>query len=85
MHRVYPLYRSDVLSARVPGCCDVGTHPSVCSVSLVRLTLSSQECGDTRWADACCGSIDYLGSQNFPSWNQLDGWLRQVEGLRRVA
>jgi hypothetical protein len=22
---------------------------------------------------------------NVPSWNQLDGWLRQVEGLRRVA
>ena len=22
---------------------------------------------------------------NFASWNQLDGWLRQVEGLRRVA
>jgi hypothetical protein len=24
-------------------------------------------------------------SLNFPSWNQLDGWLRQVDGLRRVA
>jgi hypothetical protein len=45
------------------------------------------------------GSIDYLGSKSqwfginrlelvsldFASWNQLDGWLRQVEGLRRVA
>ena len=24
-------------------------------------------------------------SQTFASWNQLDGWLRQVEGLRRAA
>jgi hypothetical protein len=24
-------------------------------------------------------------SLNFASWNQLDGWLRQVEGLRRAA
>jgi hypothetical protein len=24
-------------------------------------------------------------SLNFMSWNQLDGWLRQVEGLKRVA
>ena len=24
-------------------------------------------------------------SQNFASWNQLDGWLRQVESLRRAA
>jgi hypothetical protein len=24
-------------------------------------------------------------SQNFASWNQLDRWLRQVEGLRRLA
>jgi hypothetical protein len=24
-------------------------------------------------------------SQNFASWNQLDGWLRQLEGLRRTA
>jgi hypothetical protein len=24
-------------------------------------------------------------SRIFASWNQLDGWLRQVEGLRRVA
>jgi hypothetical protein len=24
-------------------------------------------------------------SQTFASWNQLDGWLRQVDGLRRVA
>ena len=22
---------------------------------------------------------------NFASWNQLDGWLRRVGGLRRVA
>lgn len=26
-----------------------------------------------------------LVSLNFTSWNQLDRWLRQVEGLRRVA
>jgi hypothetical protein len=26
-----------------------------------------------------------LVSLNFTSWNQLDGWLRQVEGLKRVA
>jgi len=24
-------------------------------------------------------------SLNFASWNQLDAWLRQVEGLRAVA
>jgi hypothetical protein len=24
-------------------------------------------------------------SLNFTSWNQLDGWLRQVDGLRRAA
>jgi hypothetical protein len=24
-------------------------------------------------------------SLNFASWNQLDGWLRQVEWLRRAA
>jgi hypothetical protein len=24
-------------------------------------------------------------SRTFASWNQLDRWLRQVEGLRRVA
>jgi hypothetical protein len=24
-------------------------------------------------------------SLNFTSWNQLDGWLRQVEVLRRAA
>jgi hypothetical protein len=26
-----------------------------------------------------------LVSRIFASWNQLDGWLRQVEKLRRVA
>jgi hypothetical protein len=26
-----------------------------------------------------------LVSRIFVSWNQLDGWLRQVEELRRVA
>jgi len=26
-----------------------------------------------------------VASRIFASWNQLDGWLRQVEGLRRVA
>jgi len=26
-----------------------------------------------------------LPTQIFASWNQLDGWLRQVEGLSRVA
>ena len=24
-------------------------------------------------------------SRIFASWNQLDGWLRQVQGLKRVA
>jgi hypothetical protein len=24
-------------------------------------------------------------SPTFASWNQLDGWLRQIEGLRRAA
>jgi hypothetical protein len=24
-------------------------------------------------------------SQDFASWNHLDDWLRQIEGLRRVA
>ena len=28
---------------------------------------------------------DGVVSLNFASWNQLDGWLRQIEGLRRVA
>ena len=28
---------------------------------------------------------EMLVSRIFVSWNQLDGWLRQVEGLRRVA
>src|SRR4030095_7505627 len=27
----------------------------------------------------------YPVSRIFPSWNHLDRWLRQVEGLRRVA
>lgn len=40
--------------------------------------------------DATAGSLrdDWerrLVSQNFPSWNQLNGWLRQMEGLRRAA
>jgi hypothetical protein len=26
-----------------------------------------------------------LVSLNFTSWNQLDGWLRAVESLRRAA
>jgi hypothetical protein len=26
-----------------------------------------------------------LVSLNFASWNQLDRWLRQVDGLKRVA
>ena len=26
-----------------------------------------------------------VASPIFASWNQLDGWLRQVEALRRVA
>ena len=26
-----------------------------------------------------------LVSRIFASWNQLEGWLRQIEGLRRVA
>jgi Phage integrase family len=30
-------------------------------------------------------SKDLVVSQNFASWNQLDGWLRQLEGLRRTA
>jgi hypothetical protein len=29
--------------------------------------------------------LESVVSLNFASWNQLDGWLRQVEGLRRVA
>jgi hypothetical protein len=24
------------------------------------------------------------GTRNFSSWNQLDGWLPQIEGLRRM-
>ena len=28
---------------------------------------------------------DGLVSPMFASWNQLDQWLRQVEGFRRVA
>jgi hypothetical protein len=31
-------------------------------------------------------AIDWeMVSRIFASWNQLDRWLRQVEGLRRVA
>jgi hypothetical protein len=32
-------------------------------------------------SDQCCKVV----SRIFTSWNQLDGWLRQVEGLRRVT
>jgi hypothetical protein len=36
------------------------------------------------------GEIDRLsrapcGEPHFREWNQLDGWLRQIEGLRFVA
>jgi len=31
------------------------------------------------------GWREKLVSLNVASWNQLDGWLRQVEALRRVA
>ena len=30
-------------------------------------------------------SGEKMVSQTFASWNQLDGWLRQVEELRRAA
>ena len=30
-------------------------------------------------------SVEDEVSRIFASWNQLDGWLRQVDGLRRVA
>jgi hypothetical protein len=33
-------------------------------------------------------SMNKLGkvvSQNFASWNQMAGWLRQIEGLRAAA
>lgn len=29
--------------------------------------------------------IEDVVSRIFASWNQLDGWLRQVEALRQVA
>jgi hypothetical protein len=31
------------------------------------------------------GEDNVMASRIFASWNQLDGWLRQIEGLRRVA
>ena len=30
-------------------------------------------------------SVEDEVSRNFASWNQLDGWLRQVEALRAAA
>jgi hypothetical protein len=40
-------------------------------------------------ATATCKSLkareEMVVIRIFASWNQLDGWLRQVEGLRRVA
>jgi hypothetical protein len=30
------------------------------------------------------GPYGAMVSRIFVSWNQIDGWLRQVEGLRRV-
>lgn len=29
--------------------------------------------------------LDVQGSRIFASWNRLDGWLRQVEAVRRAA
>jgi hypothetical protein len=34
---------------------------------------------------ATLSAVESVVSLNFASWNQLDGWLPQVEGLRRVA
>jgi hypothetical protein len=31
------------------------------------------------------GADERVVSRIFPSWNQLDGWLRKVEALRRAA
>jgi hypothetical protein len=44
--------------------------------------------GRSRGADAFRGETNErieLVSRIFASWNQLDGWLRQVDGLRQVA
>jgi hypothetical protein len=50
------------------------------------------EFGSIPTRDRGCGRPqvhDLIGegvvSLNFASWNQLDGWLRAVEGLRRAA
>ena len=30
-------------------------------------------------------SVDEVGERIFANWNQLDGWLRRLEDLRRAA
>jgi hypothetical protein len=41
---------------------------------------------DSPVSPSCAAARDWkVVSQNFASWNQLDGWLRQLDGLRYVA
>jgi hypothetical protein len=42
---------------------------------------------DDSWHFAFCTlkRLQFVVSLSFASWNQLDGWLRQVDGLRRAA
>ncbi len=46
--------------------------------ALVRLTIWNRD------SNPVINSLKVV-RQTFASWNQLDGWLRQVDGLRTVA
>jgi hypothetical protein len=36
-------------------------------------------------AKSLCARGKMMVSRIFTNWNRLDGWVRQLEGLRRVA
>jgi len=48
------------------------------------VTQASPATSDAEVQNALSG-LKSVVSLTFASWNQLDGWLRQVEGLQRVA
>lgn len=67
-------------------------------MNVCRLACQPESLGASVWsAYAACDRVPApadslrekgerrLVSRVFAGWNQLDGWLRQVEGLRRVA
>lgn len=47
--------------------------------------VGAYDVGDALDAETLDAIAVGVVSPNFASWNQLDGWLRQVEALRRVA